>query len=419
MRDNTIKCRRMILNIYSVSEITKYIKRLIDVEQTLQTVLIRGELSNFKKHYSGHCYFTLKDQQSSIKCVMFKNKAQFLKFMPQDGMQIVVSGYITIFERDGQYQLYADSLFPDGIGELSLAFAQLKEKLTMEGLFDSVHKKILPYFPKKIGVITSATGAVLRDIYTVSKRRNPQIQLCLYPVKVQGDEAPFEIVHAIAAFNTKFPVDVIIVGRGGGSIEDLWAFNDEKVVRAVFESAIPIVSAVGHETDYTLTDFVSDVRAATPSQAAELIVPDVKELLHRIRILRDKMDIKVKHILSEKRHRINLCKQKRILSNPQFILDRKRELLDKCVERMGQGKCNQLLQKRHGLEVLLEKLLLLNPLAALNRGYTIAKQENILIKSIKQVKKDENLTLYLADGKIDTKVTCIGEGTLTNGSCKK
>lgn len=407
------------MNIYGVSEITKYIKGLIDIDQALQTVLIRGELSNFKKHFSGHCYFTLKDHKASIKCVMFKSKAQFLKFMPQDGMQVVVGGYITVFERDGQYQLYADSLFPDGRGELSLAFEQLKEKLTMEGLFDTIHKKPLPYFPKRIGVVTSATGAVLRDIYTVAKRRNPQIQLCLYPVKVQGDEAPLEIVHAIEVFNTKFPVDIIIVGRGGGSIEDLWAFNDERVVRAVFRSDIPIVSAVGHETDYTLTDFVSDVRAATPSQAAEIIVPDVKEILHRIRILRDKMDIKVKQILSEKRHRIDLCKQNRILSNPQFILDRKREQLDKYIERMEQGKYNQLLQKRHGLEVLLEKLLILNPLSALKRGYTIAKQKEILIKSIKQVNKDEKLTLYLKDGKIDTRVISIGEESLINGSCKK
>lgn len=389
------------------------------MDNLLRIVLIRGEVSNFKKHYSGHCYFTLKDQFASIKCVMFKSKAQFLKFYPKDGMQVVVGGYVTVFERDGQYQLYADSLFPDGIGELSLAFTQLKEKLAAEGLFEQAYKKALPQFPKTIGVVTSATGAVLRDIYTVSKRRNRGVELCLYPVKVQGEAAPAEIVQAIEVFNKKYPVDVIIVGRGGGSIEDLWAFNDERVVRAIFQSEIPIVSAVGHETDYTLTDFVSDVRAATPSQAAEIIVPDVKEILRHVKSLREKMDYHVIRFLNEKRHRVNLCRQHRMMLNPKMTLDKKRELLDKRMNRLAEIKADSLLKKRHALEVLLEKLMILNPLSALRRGYTLTKQKDKLVKSIEDVDKDSNLTLYLADGKIDAKVLQMGKEQFVNGNSKK
>ncbi len=389
------------------------------MDNLLRIVLIRGEVSNFKKHYSGHCYFTLKDQFASIKCVMFKSKAQFLKFYPKDGMQVVVGGYVTVFERDGQYQLYADSLFPDGIGELSLAFTQLKEKLAAEGLFEQAYKKALPQFPKTIGVVTSATGAVLRDIYTVSKRRNRGVELCLYPVKVQGEAAPAEIVQAIEVFNKKYPVDVIIVGRGGGSIEDLWAFNDERVVRAIFQSEIPIVSAVGHETDYTLTDFVSDVRAATPSQAAEIIVPDVKEILRHVKNLREKMDYHVIRFLNERRHRVNLCRQHRMMLNPKMILDKKRELLDKRMNRLAEIKADSLLKKRHALEVLLEKLMILNPLSALQRGYTLTKQKDKLVKSIADVDKDSNLTLYLADGKIDAKVLQMRKEQFVNGNSKK
>jgi exodeoxyribonuclease VII large subunit len=407
------------VSIYSVSEITKHIKGFMDNDSTLRSVLIRGEISNFKCHYSGHCYFTLKDAGASIKAVMFKSKAQYLKFTPTNGMKIVASGYVTVFERDGQYQLYINDLFPEGVGELSLAFEQLKEKLTAEGLFDAIHKQSLPYFPKTIGIITSATGAVLRDIFTVSKRRNSNIELRIFPVQVQGIESAEQIVHAIEVFNTNYSVDVIIVGRGGGSMEDLWSFNDERVVRAIYHSKIPIVSAVGHETDFTLADFVSDVRAATPSQAAELIVPDTRELLRYIQNLQERLSNHVYTRLREKRSRLTVCSENKLLNNPQLILDQKRQQLDEQFEKLEQLKKNILVTKHHNLDILLEKLNLLNPLALVARGYSVVKLEEQVVRSVVSVTVGQNIEIVLSDGSIEAMVTKVKKGVGKRGARSK
>jgi len=256
------------MTVHSVSDVTQYIKGLFEGEEILSAILIRGELSNFKRYPSGHCYFTLKDAEASMKCVMFNGYARNLRFTPENGMQVIAGGSVSVYERDGVYQLYVNSLTPEGAGALALAFEQLKERLAAEGLFDETHKQPLPRFPRRIGIVTSSAGAVLRDIHKVTKRRWPGIQLILCPVLVQGTEAAGQIAGAVKCFNRKYPVDVLIVGRGGGSAEDLWAFNEEIVVRAIYDSKIPVISAVGHETDTTLADFVSDRRAATPSQAA-------------------------------------------------------------------------------------------------------------------------------------------------------
>ena len=255
--------------IYNVSEVNNYIYNLVFADKILQKIMVRGEISNFKLHTSGHCYLTLKDDKAAIKTVIFRRAAQKIKFRPENGMKVIACGNIGVYERDGAYQLYVSQLIPDGVGELNLYYEQLKQKLTAEGLFDEIYKKPLPFYPKCIGIITSKTGAVLHDIFHVASLRNPNVKLLLYPVKVQGQGSAEEITTALKFFNKQRICDVIIMGRGGGSIEDLWSFNDEQVVRTVFNSKIPVVSAVGHETDYTLTDFVSDMRAATPSQAAE------------------------------------------------------------------------------------------------------------------------------------------------------
>ncbi len=280
--------------IYTVSQLNRYIKNRFDDDAVLHNLMIKGEISNFKLHTSGHCYFTLKDNSAGIKCVAFRSNAMNFRFAPQNGMKVIAGGYVSVYERDGAYQLYVKELFPEGVGELTLALEELKKRLYAEGLFDDVHKQELPFYPKVIGVVTSRTGAVIRDICHVAKRRNPYVKIVLYSVLVQGDEAAEEIAQGIEFFNERFAVDAIIVGRGGGSMEDLWAFNEERVVRAIFASKIPVISAVGHETDYTLSDLVCDVRAATPSQAAELAVPEKAALKNYVEGLHDSLIQQVK-----------------------------------------------------------------------------------------------------------------------------
>ena len=268
--------------IFNVSEVNKYIKMLMDSDPLLTNISIRGEITNFKAHYTGHLYFTLKDENATIKCVMFKGNAQFLKFKPADGMKVVIQGQISAFERDGVYQIYCKSMSPEGLGDLYLAYEQLKEKLSKEGLFDDVHKKTIPFLPQRVGVITSRTGAVIRDIINVSTRRYPNVNILLYPVAVQGVNVASTVIGGINTFNKLDNVDVIIIARGGGSFEDLFGFNDEGIARAVFASHIPVVSAVGHETDFSICDFVADLRAPTPSAAAELVYPEYSEIVSRI-----------------------------------------------------------------------------------------------------------------------------------------
>ncbi len=396
--------------IHSVSDVTKYIKGMFSRETLLRDILVRGELSNFKCYASGHCYFTLKDAAASMKCVMFRSMAQKLRFRPGDGMKVIAGGNVSVYERDGIYQLYVESLVPQGTGDLALAFAQLKERLAAEGLFDAAHKKPLPAFPRKIGIVTSPSGAVLRDIYKVSKRRNPGVQLVLFPSQVQGDGAAEQVAAGIRFFNERYPVDVLIVGRGGGSIEDLWAFNEEVAVRAIFASDIPVISAVGHETDVTLADFVSDMRAATPSQAAELAVPDVLELQRHIRNLQARMDGMVRHRVQVKRSRLERCCRSVFLRNPQQLLSQRQQRLDEAVRRLASSARARLGGMQHRFEVQLEKLDTLNPARVLRRGYSIVEHENGFLHSIREVHVGSRLRLILADGELRAAVDRIGKG---------
>ena len=315
-------------------------------------------------------------------------------------MQVVVSCSISVYERDGVYQLYADHMMPEGAGDLALAFEQLKARLASEGLFDDAHKKPLPRFPKRIGIVTSISGAVLRDIYHVSKRRWPAVQLVLRPVLVQGEEAAAQIAAAIAFFNEKYPVDVLIVGRGGGSMEDLWAFNEEPVVRAIYASKIPVISAVGHETDFTLADFASDQRAATPSQAAELAVPDRMELLRYTESLMARLSQQERRQLQEKRLRLAACLRSAALQNPQLLLAGRAQRLDRAIAALESQMKGQMKEKRHALEIVLQQLDYLNPVHILRQGYGIVEKEGAPLTSVRAVKAGDLLTITLKDGRI-------------------
>jgi exodeoxyribonuclease VII large subunit len=398
------------MGILSVAEATRYIKRLFDQDLILSALLVRGEISNFKHPASGHCYFTLKDAQATIRSVMFRSKAQYLKFMPRDGMKVIVRGRIQVFERDGQYQLYADQIVPEGVGELSLAYEQLKEKLSQEGLFDESRKKRLPLLPKAVGIITSSTGAALRDIVTVSKRRYKGISLVLYPVAVQGIESAPQLVQAIRDFNHYGKVDVLIMGRGGGSLEELWSFNDERVIRAMSESILPIVSAVGHQTDFTLADFAADVRAATPSQAAEIVVPDVNELLRHIRSLEDRLKVQMFNQLRVLRLRVEACQKARIMREPQELFVRQQQILDDYQEKLVQVIKQKIADNRQRQLLLSEKLAMLSPLAVLGRGYSIVRRKDgQVITRANQVAPGDELTLLLAEGNLTVQVIQMGK----------
>lgn len=399
------------MNIFSVSEITKYIKQLLEYDSKVASVMVRGEISNFKKHYSGHCYFTLKDSNAVIKAVMFKSRAQFLKFEPKDGMKVIAGGQITVFERDGQYQLYTAQLVPEGIGELSLAFAQLKEKLEREGLFAEAKKQALPILPKIVGIVTSPTGAVLRDIITVSKRRHPGIILKLFPVQVQGTEAPSQIVHGIEVFNQLKNVDVIIIGRGGGSMEELWSFNDEKVVRAIAASRIPIVSAVGHQTDYTLADFVADRRAATPSQAAEFVVPDVRELYKYVATLLNMLEGNIRNLVKDNIRKLEQSTCNRAFKNPYEAIAIRQQILDLYVQRLDQASKKILTEKEHEFKIITEKLAMLNPLAVLARGYSILRtMDGQLVKDAAKLQAGQKIEIIFNQGMIEAEIIQVQEG---------
>lgn len=382
------------MEIHSVSEVTNFIKRMFQREPVLGCIQVRGELSNFRCYASGHCYFTLKDANSCIKCVMFRSRAQGLRFRPENGMQVVVSGNISVYERDGVYQLYADRMVPEGAGDLALAFEQLKARLAAEGLFDAAHKKPLPRFPKRIGIVTSISGAVLRDIYHVSKRRWPSVQLVLKPVLVQGEEAAAQIAAAIAFFNEKYPVDVLIVGRGGGSMEDLWAFNEEPVVRAIYASKIPVISAVGHETDFTLADFASDQRA----------VPDRAELLRYTESLMARLAQQGKRQLQEKRLRLDACRRSAALQKPQLLLASRTQRLDHATARLDALMKSQMKEKRHALEIALQQLDYLNPVHILRQGYGIVEKEGSPVTSVRAVHEGDRLTVTLKDGRLTARV---------------
>ena len=402
------------MDIRSVSEITKYIKNIMEQDFILSRVMIRGEISNFKKYSSGHCYFTIKDANAALKAVMFRSRADHLKFLPVNGMKVVASGSISLYERDGAYQLYVQNLLPEGAGELSLAFEQLKTKLSEEGLFSATRKQAMPQFPKIIGVVTSPSGAVLRDIYRVAKRRNPMVKLVLYPVQVQGEQSAGQIVRAISFFNRKYPVDLLIVGRGGGSMEDLWSFNEEQVVRAIAASRLPIISAVGHETDYTLADFTADLRAATPSQAAELAVPDGRELRRYINSLRQQLKTKGLALLRSKRHRLEVCQKSKAMKSPQIMLLDKRQRLDYALEKLQRAAGDRLKAKQHKLQVSMERLSMLDPLKVLKRGYGVVETEKKIVRKIAEVKPGSKIKVLLSDGSFTAIVDEVREGN-SNG----
>ncbi|MPL84352.1 Exodeoxyribonuclease 7 large subunit [bioreactor metagenome] len=398
------------LSVITVGDLTRYLKTILDHDSRLASVFVRGEISNFKQHYSGHCYFTLKDNEAVIKAVMFKSRSQYLKFVPTNGLKVIAGGKVTIYERDGQYQLYVEQMMPQGIGELSLAYAQLKEKLEGEGLFDLARKRQLPLLPKSVGVITSPTGAAVRDVLTVAKRRHPGIPLLLYPVQVQGDDAPGQICHALKVFNKLANVDVIILGRGGGSIEELWAFNDERVVRSVAKSVIPIVSAVGHQTDFTLSDFAADIRAATPSQAAEMVIPDAKELSRYVLGLQSAVESAVINTLKRNRTKLEHCLNSRVLTCPTEIIADRQQLLDSKIQRLLHAANTQYINKDQQFKVIAGKLAVLNPLSVLSRGYSIVESsDKRIVKSAEDVTVNQDISIVLYQGQITAKVTSTGE----------
>lgn len=381
---------------------------IIDNDELLVSVCVRGEISNFTNHYkTGHFYMTLKDEASLIKAVMFRGNASKLKFLPENGMKVVVTGRVSAYIRDGQYQIYIDSMEPDGIGALYIAYEQLKKKLAAEGLFDREKKKPLPKIPTRIGIITSPTGAAIRDIINILGRRFPLCRPILYPSLVQGDGASAQIIAGIDYFNEKKNVDVLIVGRGGGSLEDLWAFNDEALCRIVAASDIPIISAVGHETDFTLCDFAASVRAPTPSAAAELAVPESSELKRKINNVNARMELLCEQRIKLLKEKLTALSNSRVLTNPMnFIDDRKMALgmtEDKLITRM-----NTLLErKKSSLVSHAAKLDALNPLSVVARGYSaVFNDEGKLIKSISQTKKGDMVSFMVTDGKISAEVVC-------------
>lgn len=390
--------------ILTVADLNKYIKEKIDNDERLNNVLIKGEISNFKNHYTGHMYFTLKDEKSLIKCVMFKTYTAHLSFMPKDGMKVVILGSVSVFERDGVYQIYAKAMKQDGLGSLYEAYEKLKLKLEDEGLFDASHKVKIPYMPKTIGVLTASTGAVIRDIINVSTRRNPNVHIRLYPVPVQGSTAAEQIVNGIKFMNENKLADVLIVGRGGGSLEDLWPFNEEIVARAIYESEIPIISAVGHETDFTIADFVADLRAPTPSAAAELAVQkidDVKELLSNYQN-RNKLALKKK--LQLMRLEYEKCMTKQVFTNPLQKINEQYMVLDMKIKKLQNSISNKIKEEKTKYVKSVAKLDALSPLKTLARGYSIVSLDNEkdkdVIISAKQLKKDDKINVKFADGDV-------------------
>lgn len=388
----------------TVSELNSYIKEKISEDEMLASVLVKGEISNFKNHYTGHFYFTLKDENSLIKCIMFKSYAEKINFMPKDGMKVMVFGSVSVFERDGVYQIYVKAMQEDGLGDLYTKYEKLKKKLEDEGLFNIENKKKIPQFPRVIGVLTSQTGAVIRDIINVSTRRNPNVNIRLLPVPVQGPGASEKIAAGIELMNNKKLADVIIVARGGGSIEDLWPFNEECVARAIYNSDLPVISAVGHETDFTIADFVADLRAPTPSAAAELAVPDIYELKNTISVYQNRFKISLKRKTELMRLKYEKCMQSRAFKNPMQRINDYLLKIDNDVTRM-QNSINVKLHKSKN--DFIEKAAMLDglsPLKTLTRGYCIAEKNNEIIKQAKELKKDQEISLRFSDGRKQAKI---------------
>lgn len=383
----------------SVSELNARIKGLIESDPMLGSVYVRGELSNYKVYPSGHHYFTLKDAESSLRCVMFRSAASKLRFRPESGMGVTAWGRVSVYPRDGAYQLYCEGLMPEGAGDLQAAYEQLKAKLQREGLFDSAHKKPIPRYPERIAVITSSAGAAVHDIIRVLRKRWPVAKVLLLPVRVQGVEAPPEIVGAIRYANRYRVADVIITGRGGGSIEDLWAFNDERVARAIYESELPVISAVGHEPDVTIADYVADLRAATPSNAAELVAPDVSELRDALRSAQARLDQAINRGISQRRSALTELASRRVMQSPTGFIDQRRLELDSIRLRLDSAAAARLNRQRQEFARLAAKLDALSPLKVLGRGYSIAMDaEGRAVREAAQLRAGDKLELRLSKG---------------------
>ena len=386
-------------SIYSVTEVNQYIKQIVDSVPALNDIWIRGELSNYKIYPSGHHYFTLKDGDSAIRCVMFKGSAMHLKFRPENGMKVIAVGRISVYPRDGAYQLYCTALSADGIGDLYVAFEQLKAKLFEEGLFDEGHKKPLPKYPQRIAIVTSSAGAAVHDMIRILRHRYPIAKVLLLPVRVQGVEAPAEIVGAIRYANRWKLADVLITGRGGGSIEDLWAFNDERVARAIYASEIPVISAVGHEPDVTISDFVADRRASTPSNAAEIAVPDMAELLRQLAQEKNRIVQSQGALFERNRSRLTALAEKRVLRDPMAFIQDKRLQLDYLQQRTALAAKDTVERHRRKFVQFTAELDALSPLKVLGRGYAMVQdQAGSVVKDSKQVEKGDRIRVELSRG---------------------
>ena len=415
----------MVDEYITVSKITDYIARLIGSDSNLKHVFIKGELSNVNLYRSGHLYFTLKDENSQIKGVMF-NARRRLKFKPEGGMKVLIEGKIEVYKKNGVYQLYASEISKDGIGDLHRKYEELKEKLNKEGLFDQAHKKKIPNFPKRIGVVTAANGAAIRDIIITIKRRWPLCEVILFPSLVQGENAAQNIVYQINNAD-KFDLDTLIVGRGGGSIEDLWSFNEEIVARAIYNCKTPVISAVGHEIDYTIADFVADLRAATPTAAAEIAVPPYGEIKNGVNQLNSRANLAVNKILNENKNKLDNIISKSLFTSPGEIYAPKEMMLDGVINRLQHSSESLVIKNQNRLNLVknsnifknpkeiiknqkekyllqLSKLEILNPLNTLKRGYTLAKSDGKVISSAKQLKSGDNLEVEFEDGNVNTKV---------------
>lgn len=393
----------------SVSELNGYIKKIFDADRTLTAVSVKGEISNFVNHRSGHLYFSLKDADGQIRAVMFRSATQRLKFIPENGMKVIIHGSVTVYQRDGSYQLYANSMEPDGIGALYLAYEQLKERLFSEGLFDESNKNPIPEFPERIGIITSPTGAAVRDIINVSGRRFPLAKIYLYPSLVQGDGAVENLIQALDYFERTQLAEVIIIGRGGGSIEDLWAFNSEALARKIFSAKTPIISAVGHETDFTICDFVSDMRAPTPSAAAELAVPDIREIFMRIDGMSERLSSSLIRFVERKRDRLTSVTEKDVIKNPNTIINEKRGALSERYNELLHRFESSLKDKRNELVLNAEKLNVLNPLSVMKRGYSVAEKNGVILKSVNNISVGDQINMRVTDGTLITRVEKVVE----------
>ena len=389
----------------SVRELNLYVKDLVDRDEFLNNVYVKGEISNFKRHYTGHLYFTLKDKDSLIKCVMFKSYTGNLKFEPQDGMQVVILGQVAVYERDGVYQIYVKGMEEEGLGALYEAYEKLKAKLEEQGLFDEAHKKEIPMLPKAIGVVTSKTGSVIKDIINVTTRRFPNVTIKLYPSAVQGVGAAETIVEGIEFFNKQKNVDTIIIARGGGSLEDLWPFNEEITAHAIYNSEIPIISAVGHETDFTIADFVADLRAPTPSAAGELAVPDQEELRWKIHNINHRMSLSLTKKVEGMRARYEKIMHSKVMQDPLSMLNERRLRQDYLIKQLESYIELELKNKKLELVKVVTTLDGLSPLKTLTRGYALVEgADGKIIKSTKELRKDEEIKVTLSDGSVEAKV---------------